>query len=88
MSENKPENAGTTGSPQPASPTSGGTPVEPAASLPPSHEDAIQSAAKDTSPAAAEATVRSSTDDPLSPPMLTSEDPRTARLRDAAEARS
>jgi putative glutamine amidotransferase len=84
MSENKPENAGTTGSPQPASPA----PAEPAASLPPSHEDATQSAAKDTSPAAEEATVRSSTDDPLSASTLTPEDPRTARLRDAAEARS
>jgi putative glutamine amidotransferase len=88
MSENKPENAGTTGSPQPASPAPSGTPVAPAASLPPSHEDATQSAAKDTSPTAEEATARSSTDDPLSASALTPEDPRTARLRDAAEARS
>ncbi|MGF6857353.1 gamma-glutamyl-gamma-aminobutyrate hydrolase family protein [Paraburkholderia sp. CI3] len=88
MSENKPENAGTTGSPQPASPAPSSAPAEPAASLPPSHEDATQSAAKDTSPAAEEATARSSTDDPLSASALTPEDPRTARLRDAAEARS
>ena len=84
MSENKPENAGATGTPQ-ATPA---TPVEPVAALAPSHEDAIQSAAKDTSPAAAEATVRSSTDDPLSASAVTPEDPRSARLRDAAEARS
>ncbi|MBC8739062.1 type 1 glutamine amidotransferase [Paraburkholderia sp. UCT31] len=88
MSENKPENAGTTGSPQPASSAPSSAPAEPAASLPPSHEDAIQSAAKDTSPAAEEATARSSTDDPLSASSVTPEDPRTARLRDAAEARS
>ncbi|MGF6568359.1 putative glutamine amidotransferase [Paraburkholderia sp. GAS333] len=63
MSENKPENAGTPGSPSspapsganagvpssaaPGVPTPGTTPVEPAASLPPSHEDAIQSPMKD-----------------------------------------
>ncbi|WP_025601461.1 gamma-glutamyl-gamma-aminobutyrate hydrolase family protein [Burkholderia sp. WSM2230] len=56
MSENKPENAGQPGSPPPpsASPatlptsvTSGTPPVEPAASLPLSHEDAIQSPVKD-----------------------------------------
>ncbi|HEX3380469.1 MAG TPA: gamma-glutamyl-gamma-aminobutyrate hydrolase family protein [Paraburkholderia sp.] len=88
MSENKPENAGTTGSPQPASSAQGSTPVEPAASLPPAHEDATQSAAKDTSPSAEEATARSSTDDPLSASALTPADPRAARLRDAAEARS
>ncbi|MGF6968532.1 putative glutamine amidotransferase [Paraburkholderia sp. WC7.3g] len=88
MSENKPENAGTTGSPQPASPAPSGAPAEPAASLPPSHEDAAQSVSKDTSPAAEQAKVRSSTDDPISASALTPEDPRTARLRDAAEARS
>jgi gamma-glutamyl-gamma-aminobutyrate hydrolase PuuD len=63
MSENKPENAGTPGSPSspapsganagapssaaPGAPQPGATPVEPAASLPPSHEDAIQSPMKD-----------------------------------------
>jgi gamma-glutamyl-gamma-aminobutyrate hydrolase PuuD len=88
MSENKPENAGTTGSPQPASPAPSGAPLEPAATLAPSHEDATQSAAKDTNPAAEEATARSSSDDPLSASAVTPEDPRTARLRDAAEARS
>ncbi|MBC8748486.1 MULTISPECIES: gamma-glutamyl-gamma-aminobutyrate hydrolase family protein [Paraburkholderia] len=88
MSENKPENAGTTRSPQPASPAPSGAPAEPAASLPRSHEDAAQSVSKDTSPAAEQAKVRSSTDDPISASALTPEDPRTARLRDAAEARS
>ncbi|RZF26443.1 peptidase C26 [Paraburkholderia sp. UYCP14C] len=89
MSENKPpENAGTTGSPQPASPAPGGAPVTPAAALAPSHEDATQSAAKDTSPAVEEAIARSSTDDPISASSVTPEDPRTARLRDALEARS
>uniref|UniRef100_E1T6C6 Peptidase C26 n=1 Tax=Burkholderia sp. (strain CCGE1003) TaxID=640512 RepID=E1T6C6_BURSG len=62
MSENKPENAGQPGSPTPpsaapatlptsftsaASLTSGTPPVEPAVSLPLSHEDAIQSPLKD-----------------------------------------
>ncbi|APA84142.1 gamma-glutamyl-gamma-aminobutyrate hydrolase family protein [Paraburkholderia sprentiae WSM5005] len=88
MSENKPENAGTTGSPQPASTAPSGAPVEPAASLPASREDATQSVAKDTSPAAEQAAARSSTDDPISASTVTPEDPRTARLRDAAEARS
>ncbi|OLL30143.1 peptidase C26 [Burkholderia sp. SRS-W-2-2016] len=85
MSENKPENAGTTGSPPAATPAPTGAP-ETAAALPPSHEDATQSPAKDA--AAEEATVRSSTDDPLSASSVTPEDPRSARLRDAAEARS
>ncbi|MBB5508947.1 gamma-glutamyl-gamma-aminobutyrate hydrolase family protein [Paraburkholderia atlantica] len=88
MSENKPENAGTTGSPPPSSPAPSGTPAAPAPSLPPSHEDATQSAAKDTSPAAEEATARSSTDDPISASSVTRDDPRAARLRDAVEARS
>ncbi|WP_233802770.1 type 1 glutamine amidotransferase [Paraburkholderia sp. HP33-1] len=88
MSENKPGNAGTTGSPQPTTPSSGSAPVEPAEALAPSHEGATQSAARDTSPADKEATVRSSTDDPLSASALTSEDPRAAWMRDAAEARS
>ncbi|WP_027803979.1 gamma-glutamyl-gamma-aminobutyrate hydrolase family protein [Paraburkholderia dilworthii] len=51
MSENKPENAGQPGSPTPpsASPaTSGKAPAEPAASLPISHEDAVQSPVKDS----------------------------------------
>jgi gamma-glutamyl-gamma-aminobutyrate hydrolase PuuD len=112
MSENKPENAGTPGSPSApsASPTpaasgavvgtgtgsdtapsaskAGATPPEPAASLPPSHEDAIQSPIKDVTPAAEEAAVRSSTDDPDSASTVTPTDPQTARQRDAAEARS
>ncbi|ADG16314.1 peptidase C26 [Paraburkholderia atlantica] len=88
MSENKPENAGTTGSPPPSSPAPSGTPAASAPSLPPSHEDATQSAAKDTSPAAEEATARSSTDDPISASSVTRDDPRAARLRDAVEARS
>ncbi|MFT4069592.1 gamma-glutamyl-gamma-aminobutyrate hydrolase family protein [Paraburkholderia sp.] len=94
MSENKPENAGTTGTPSPASPApsgaphTGAAPAEPAASLPPLREDATQSAAQDTNPATEEAAVRSSTDDPISASAVTPEDPKTARLRDAAEARS
>jgi gamma-glutamyl-gamma-aminobutyrate hydrolase PuuD len=106
MSENKPENAGTPGSPSSpsASPTpaasdaisgttpgasrSGVTPAEAAASLPPSHEDAIQSPIKDVTPAAEEAAVRSSTDDPDSASTVTPTDPQIARRRDAAEARS
>ncbi|MCC8395094.1 gamma-glutamyl-gamma-aminobutyrate hydrolase family protein [Paraburkholderia sp. MMS20-SJTR3] len=85
MSENKPENAGTTGSPSAATPTPTGAPNT-ATALPPSHEDATRSPAKDA--ATEEATVRSSTDDPLSASSVTPEDPRSARLRDAAEARS
>ncbi|MFM0502008.1 gamma-glutamyl-gamma-aminobutyrate hydrolase family protein [Paraburkholderia caffeinilytica] len=106
MSENKPENAGEPGSPSspsaaPASSTSSGAtpdasklPPEPAASLPLSHEDSIQSPIKDVvapsaaSPAAEEAAVRSSTDDPDSASTVTPTDPQTARQRDAAEARS
>ena len=60
MSENKPENAGKPGIPTPPSPspapsgttpgasTAGSAPPDPAASLPLSHEDAIQSPIKDT----------------------------------------
>ncbi|WP_454872496.1 gamma-glutamyl-gamma-aminobutyrate hydrolase family protein [Paraburkholderia xenovorans] len=79
----------------------GFTPDEPATSLPLSHEDAIQSPVKDavtppvhapaeaaTPPAAGEAAVRSSTDDPDSASAVTPVDPQTARQRDAAEARS
>ncbi|WP_233831574.1 type 1 glutamine amidotransferase [Paraburkholderia sp. ZP32-5] len=97
MSENKPDNADTTGTPSPASPASSassGTPpggtarAEPAASLPPLRGDTTQSAAQDTNPATEEAAVRSSTDDPISASAVTPEDPREARLRDAAEARS
>ncbi|MFM0225751.1 gamma-glutamyl-gamma-aminobutyrate hydrolase family protein [Paraburkholderia dipogonis] len=58
MSENKPENAGKPGNPTPPSPSpapsgtpgvsaSGSAPADPAASLPLSHEDAIQSPIKD-----------------------------------------
>lgn len=106
MSENKPENAGKPGSPSspsatPAPSTPSGatpgasktdiTPPEPAASLPLSHEDSIQSRIKDVvtpSPAAGEAAVRSSTDDPESVSTVTPTDPQTAQQRDAAEARS
>lgn len=69
-------------------------PPEPAASLPLSHEDSVQSPIKDVvtpsaaSPAAEEAAVRSSTDDPASASTVTPTDPQTARQRDAAEARS
>ncbi|CAB3799432.1 hypothetical protein GCM10011400_01510 [Paraburkholderia caffeinilytica] len=69
-------------------------PPEPAASLPLSHEDSIQSPIKDVvapsaaSPAAEEAAARSSTDDPGSASTVTSTDPQTAQQRDAAEARS
>ncbi len=64
-------------------------PPNPAASLPPSHEDAIQSPIKDVvTPAAEEAAARSSTDDPDSASTVTPTDPQTARRRDAAEARS
>jgi len=116
MSENKPENAGKPGSPSSPSGTpspstpSGATPgaskpdilpPEPAATLPLSHEDSIQSPIKDVvtpsaaSPAveeaveeaAEEAAVRSSTDDPDSASTVTPTDPQTARQRDAAEAR-
>ncbi|MFM0160261.1 Gamma-glutamyl-gamma-aminobutyrate hydrolase PuuD (putrescine degradation), contains GATase1-like domain [Burkholderia sp. GAS332] len=106
MSENKPENAGEPGSPSSPSATptpstpSGATPgvskpdvtsPEPAASLPLSHEDSIQSPIKDAvtpSPAAGEAAVRSSTDDPQSASTVTPTDSQTAQQRDAAEARS
>ncbi|HZZ05044.1 gamma-glutamyl-gamma-aminobutyrate hydrolase family protein [Paraburkholderia sp.] len=73
------------------------TQPEPAASLPLSHEDSVQSPIKDAvtpptastvSPAAEEAAVRSSTDNPGSASTVTPADPQTARQRDAAEARS
>ncbi|MFL9964670.1 type 1 glutamine amidotransferase [Paraburkholderia sediminicola] len=101
MSENKPDNAGTPGSPSspsaspvPSGATSGAsqpsaTPAEPAASLPPSHEDAIQSPIKDPlTPAAEQAVARSSTDHPDSASAVTPTDAQMARQRDAAEARS
>jgi len=97
MSENQPENAGTTGaslpvpgSPAPSTtPVTGAAPSAAAASLPPSHEDAAASPAADSpSPADAQAAVRASTDDPLGASTVTPSDPRTARQRDAAEARS
>ncbi|CAE6685783.1 Carbamoyl-phosphate synthase small chain [Paraburkholderia aspalathi] len=108
MSENKPENAGKSGSPSSPSATptpstsstpSGATPgaskpdvlpPEPAATLPLSHEDSIQSPIKDvvTPSAAEEAAARSSTDDPDSASTVTPTDAQTARQRDAAEARS
>ncbi len=67
------------------------TPPEPAVTLPLSHEDSIQSPIKDVvtpSPAAGEAAVRSSTDDPESASTVTPADSQTAQQRDAAEARS
>ncbi|KFX63647.1 peptidase C26 [Burkholderia sp. K24] len=64
-------------------------PPEPAATLPLSHEDAIQSPVKDVvTPAAEEAAVRSSTDNPDSASTVTPTHPQTAQQRDAAEARS
>ncbi|ANB73562.1 peptidase C26 [Paraburkholderia phytofirmans OLGA172] len=84
--------------PTPSGATSGATsgvskpailPPEPAASLPLSHEDSIQSPIKDVvTPAAEEAAVRSSTDDPDSASTVTPAVPQTAQQRDAAEARS
>jgi putative glutamine amidotransferase len=115
MSENKPENAGTPGTPSPS-----GAPAEvskpevsqsagsqaagsqadtastsPKVTLPPSHEDSVQSPLKDLtapavtpSPAAEAAAVRSSTDDPASASSVTPTDPKAAQQRDAAEARA
>ena len=115
MSENKPENAGTPGTPSPSGApaevstpdVSGPTgshpansqpdtaPASPKVSLPVSHEDAIQSPLKDLppqsaapSPAAEEAAVRSSTDDPASASSVTPTDAVGAQQRDAAEARA
>jgi gamma-glutamyl-gamma-aminobutyrate hydrolase PuuD len=63
--------------------------------LPVSHEDSIQSPLKDLpaqsaapSPAAEEAAVRSSTDDPASASSVTPTDAAQAQQRDAAEARA
>jgi gamma-glutamyl-gamma-aminobutyrate hydrolase PuuD len=100
MSENKPENAGTPGTPSPSgqpaeASTPDTTPAPPQVALPTSHEDAIQSPLKDLpvqaaqpSAAAEEAAVRSSTDDPVSASSVTPEDPAKAQQRDAAEARA
>ena len=100
MSENKPENAGTPGTPSPSGqPAEGSKPDTTTASskvsLPASHEDAIQSPLKDTPKQAAEPTataeeaaVRSSTDDPASASAVTPEDPARAQQRHAAEARA
>jgi putative glutamine amidotransferase len=110
MSENKPENAGTPGTPSPSgtpaevskpdvlSPTGSQpdtAPASPKVSLPVSHEDSIQSPLKDLpaqsaapSPAAEEAAVRSSTDDPASASSVTPTDAAQAQQRDAAEARA
>jgi putative glutamine amidotransferase len=105
MSENKPENAGTPGTPspsgepaevsQPAVSQPETAPASPKVSLPVSHEDAIQSPLKDLpaqsaapSPAAEEAAVRSSTDDPASASSVTPADAVGAQQRDAAEARA
>ena len=73
MSENKPENAGTPGTPSPS-----GTPAE--VSKP--------SASTEPSSAAEEAAERSSTDDPISASSVTPADPVAAQQRDAAEARA
>lgn len=81
-------------SPTPPGATAGASkpdllPPEPAASLPLSHEDSIQSPIKDVvTPAAEEAAVRSSTDDPGSASTVTPTHAQTAQQRDAAEARS
>ncbi|WP_341314626.1 type 1 glutamine amidotransferase [Paraburkholderia sp. IMGN_8] len=93
MSENKPDNAGKPGTPpSPSASPSGETPSaskpditldEPAASLPISHEDSIQSPIKDVVKPH-----ETSTDDPDSASAVTRADPQTARQRDAAEARS
>jgi gamma-glutamyl-gamma-aminobutyrate hydrolase PuuD len=101
MSEIKPDNAATPGSPPsssaspvPSGPTSGAhepsaTPAEPAASLAPSPEDAIQSPIKEPlTRAAEEAVARSSTDEPASASAITPTAAPTARQRDAALARS
>ncbi|SIT40272.1 putative glutamine amidotransferase [Paraburkholderia ribeironis] len=101
MSENKPDNAGVSGSasspsasPAPSgatagAPNAGATHAEAAASLPPSHEDAVQSAIKNGVTTAAEvAAVKSSTDEPESASAVTPTDRLAARQRDAAEARS
>ncbi|WP_179703383.1 gamma-glutamyl-gamma-aminobutyrate hydrolase family protein [Paraburkholderia bryophila] len=84
-----------TGAPSGASFKPAGPPPDPAASLPLSHEDSIQSPIKDvitpsaaSEAAAEEAAVRSSTDDPDSASAVTPADPQAARQRDAAEARS
>ncbi|HEX7911084.1 MAG TPA: gamma-glutamyl-gamma-aminobutyrate hydrolase family protein [Paraburkholderia sp.] len=89
MSENKPDNAGQPGNPPSSSaspaPVPSGTPTrvselpEPAASLPLSHEDAIQSPVKDPVASPAE---RSAV------PTVTPAGAQTAQQRDAAEARS
>ncbi|NPT55781.1 gamma-glutamyl-gamma-aminobutyrate hydrolase family protein [Paraburkholderia elongata] len=64
-------------------------PPEPAASIPLSHEDSIQSPIKDVvTPAAGGGAVRSSTDDLGSASTVTPTDAQTAQQRDAAEARS
>ncbi|WMY09059.1 gamma-glutamyl-gamma-aminobutyrate hydrolase family protein [Paraburkholderia phenoliruptrix] len=83
--------------------TPGQAPVEPAASLPLSHEDAIQSPVKDplgspgasaplgsvpASTGSSEAAARSSTDAPVSASTVTPAGSRTAQQRDAEQARS
>ncbi|ASL44950.1 Putative glutamine amidotransferase [Burkholderia sp. AD24] len=86
---------GTAGGPSGASFKPAEPLADPAASLPLSHEDSIQSPIKDvktpsaaSEAAAEEAAVRSSTDDPDSASAVTPADPQAARQRDAAEARS
>ncbi|MGA7777652.1 MAG: peptidase C26, partial [Paraburkholderia sp.] len=100
MSENKPENAGTPGTPSPSGQPAEGSkldtaPAAPQVSLPTSHEDAIQSPLKglpaqapEPTVAAEEAALRSSTDDPVSASTVSPEDPAKAQQRDAAEARA
>ncbi|HEV3426085.1 MAG TPA: gamma-glutamyl-gamma-aminobutyrate hydrolase family protein [Paraburkholderia sp.] len=100
MSENKPENAGTPGTPSPSGEPAevskpDTTPESARVALPSSHEDSIQSPLKDLPPhspvpsaAAEEAAVRSPTDDPASAATVTPEDPAKVQQRHAAEARA
>ncbi len=100
MSENKPENAGTPGTPSPTGQPAEGSRLDtpsasPQVALPTSHEDAIRSPLKDlpaqaseSAAAAEEAALRSSTDDPDSASTVTPEDPVKAQQREAAEARA
>jgi putative glutamine amidotransferase len=81
MSENKPENAGTPGTPSPS-----GTPAE--VSKPEFSSPEVATGGAAPSPAAEEAAARSSTDDPDSASTITPTDAAQAQRRDAAEARA
>jgi putative glutamine amidotransferase len=93
MSENKPENAGTPGTPSPTGQPAEGSQAD---ALKPGvlKPDVLKSDVlkPDTAPAAEaaseEAVIRSSTDDPISASSVTPEDPVKAQQRDAAEARA